>query len=391
VYGETRKSVAATAAYKQKIRDYLQRGSAESATFDWFARSIDPIFYLPSRREALDAEIRELEHQEYVWDQAELARALEKIVGDIKSGIESSSMLGELDVRRCLTDAVGVEPRARFFAEIREAGDGLNKAGCLLIERTKNFLDVYDGAPRFIALDKFSRVVTALDRTLAHVVVAFADLDEKMKELCHAHTIHSGLLIRGLLAEDESIRTLYPIHAVGIADRPELNDALIARVRDAYEEGVLAPICAARFGLSEDQLAIGLDRAIAIQRKILPLLPLEVHRLADAMEARIRLRKFSENLTAIGGPPVTQQQAVNLRLAVRAQELRHKGLRDALKADFHFEPAKLFHLDDFLIDRIKWFFGAEIEFIRTVLAKYLEKSRDERNAGNEAQSGQRSA
>jgi hypothetical protein len=98
---------------------------------------------------------------------------------------------------------------------------------------------------------------------------------------------------------------------------------------------------------------------------------MEVHRLADAIETRIRLRKIAEKLTSSGD----RQQAASLDLAMRAQTMKQSQLGKTLKADFRIDPARLFFLDDLLIDRMKALFGNELEFMRTVLAPYLERNK----------------
>jgi hypothetical protein len=220
-----------------------------------------------------------------------------------------------------------------------------------------------------LTLDKLSRAVTALDRTLSHLAVVFADDDPEMRELCHGHLVHSGLLIRGLVGGSEAIKTLYPFHAMAIPNQPELSDRLIAKVRRAYEDGSLARICAGRYGIPPDNLAKGIAKAIAIQKNLMPLLPIEVHRLADAIETRVRLRKIAERLTG----PADRQQALTLDVAIRAHAMKQQQLGKTLKADFQIDPSRLFYIDDLLIDRINALFGNELEFMRTVLASYLER------------------
>jgi hypothetical protein len=163
---------------------------------------------------------------------------------------------------------------------------------------------------------------------------------------------------------------------MAIPNRPELSDRLIAKVRAAYEDGSLARICAARYAMRADDLAKGIAKAISIQKRLLPLVPIEVHRLADAIETSVRLRKIAESLTS----PNHRQQAFTLNVAVRAHAMRQQQLGKMLKADFRIDPSRLFFLDNFLIDRIKAHFGNELEFMRTVLASYLEQSKTARQS-----------
>jgi hypothetical protein len=178
-------------------------------------------------------------------------------------------------------------------------------------------------------------------------------------------------LIRGLVGDSDAIKTLYPFHAMAIPNQPELNEKLIAKVRTAHEDGSLARTCAARYGMRADDMAKGIAKAISIQKQLMPLVPMEVHRLADAIETRVRLRKIAERLTS----SADRQQAFTLDVAIRAHALRQQQLGKTLKADFHIDPARMFFLDDFLIDRIKALFGNDLEFMRTVLASYLERSK----------------
>lgn len=304
-----------------------------------------------------------------------MERDLRRAIEQIRAGGDCVDEVCGINLRGWLTDLIGCEPQQRFFAEVGECRQGLNKKGCLSFDQSKSFQDFGESAPRFVSLDKLSRVVTALDRTLSHLVIAFANEDTEMRELCQHHQVHSGLLLRGLLGDSEAMRTLYPLHAMAIPNQPELSEILVAKTRAAYEQGSLARVCAARYGLQEGNLNRGLDRMLTIQRKILPLVPMEVHRLADAIEARIRLRKIAEKLEASDGRAMNQQQAANLDLAMRAQAVRQNEISKTLRADFHIDPSKMFFIDDILIDRIKLLFGDELEFLRPVLATYIERSK----------------
>ena len=150
-----------------------------------------------------------------------------------------------------LVDLIGCEPQARFSQwSAKSTRESTRAAVCFSIERSFN--DFAETAPRFLTLDKVSRAVTALDRTLSHLAVVFADDDAEMRQLCQGHLVHSGLLIRGLIGETEAIKTLYPMHAMAIPNQPELSDKLIDKVRTAYQDGSLARICAARYGMRAD-------------------------------------------------------------------------------------------------------------------------------------------
>jgi hypothetical protein len=371
LYATLRKNADATSSQKQKIRDYIQTGTYDTATILWLALFVDPVFALHLWHDSLVAELQDSEGRDQFQNKATLERDLRRAVEQIRAGGACADEVCGIDLRGWLTDMIGCDPQSRFFAEIGESQQGLNKKGCLSFDQSKSFHDFGETASRFVSLDKLSRVVTAFDRTLSHMVIAFANDDAEMKQLCHDHAVHSGLLIRGLLGESEAIKTLYPSHAMAIPNQPELGDILIAKIRTAYENGSLAQVCAPRYGMSAEELGKGIAKAVAIQRQVLPLVPMEVHRLADAIETRIRLRKIAERLTSSGD----QHQAVSLDLAFRAQTMRQSQLNKTLKADFRIDPARLFFLDDLLIDRMKSLFGNELEFMRTVLAPYLERNK----------------
>ena len=375
LYATLRKSSAATSSHKQKIRDYIQSGDYDSATILWLARFVDPAFALHLRYDSLAAELSRSQRQEQPPDNAALERELRRAVEQIRAGGECAEEVCGLNLRGWLTNLIGCEPQQRFFAEVGESQQGLNKKGCLSFDQSKSFQYFGETAPRLVSLDKLSRVATALDRTLSRLVIAFANDDPEMKELCQHHAVHSGLLLRGLLGDSEAIRTLYPAHAMAIANQPELSEKLIAKTRAAFEDGSLARACAPRYGGAVDDLAYALKKIVAIQRKLLPLMPMEVHRLADAIETRIRLRKIAEKLEASGGRSLNRHQAANLDLAIRAQTARQNEISKTLKSDFRIDPGKMFFIDDLLIDRMKSLFGDELEFMRTVLAPYLERSR----------------
>jgi hypothetical protein len=172
---------------------------------------------------------------------------------------------------------------------------------------------------------------------------------------------------------------------MAIPSQPELSDNLVAKTRVAFEDGSLARACAPRYGMDEDDLAYALMKVVTIQRKLLPIVPMEVHRLADAVETQIRLRKIAEKLQASGGRSLNPQQVANLDLALRAQTVRKTEISKTLKADFHIDPSKMFFIDDILIDRIKLLFGDELEFLRPVLAPYIERSKQAQAQQTETQ------
>ena len=369
--GALRKNGEVPPGHQQKLRTYIQTGAYDTHTMLWLALFVDPIFALHLWHDSLATQLPHCSEEACGRGQDALERGLQRTVEHIRAGTRCDNGAGSIDWHAWLADLVGCEPETRFFAAIGEVHQGLNKRGCLLFDRSKSFNDFGETAPRFLTLDKLSRAVTALDRTLSHLAVVYADDDPEMQQLCHGHLVHSGLLIRGLVGESEAIKTLYPLHAMAIPNQPELSDRLIAKVRTAYEDGSLARICATRYGTRSDNLSKGLTKAIAIQKQLMPLLPIEVHRLADAIETRVRLRKIAERLTA----PADRQQAITLDVAIRAHAMRQQQLGKTLKADFQIDPSRLFYIDDFLIDRIKALFGNELEFMRTVLASYLERSK----------------
>lgn len=375
LYTALRKSANATASHKQKLRDYIQNGSHDEALILWLARFVDPVLALHLRHDNLTAELSNAAESEPPQDNAALATEFRAAMEQIRAGQGCADKVCGVDLRAWLSELVGCEPQPRFFAEVGAVHSGLNKSTCLNFDQSKSFQDFGENAPRFLALDKLSRCVTALDRTLSHLAIIFANEDVEMKELCRDHGLHSGLLIRGMLDESEAIRTLYPLQAMAIANQPELTDLLIDKIRVALASGKFARVCAPILGIAEEALGKGIDKAVALQRQLLPLVPIEVHRLADAIETRIRLQKMVDKLTAAGNRRQDQQQMVNLNLAIRAQVTRQNQLSKMLKADFRIDPARLFSLDELLIDRIKALFGNELEFIRKILIKYLERDK----------------
>jgi len=139
---------------------------------------------------------------------------------------------------------------------------------------------------------------------------------------------------------------------------------------------LLGRVCASPYGLNEDDFMKGLDRAVSLQRTLMPLLPMEVHHLADAIEGRIRLQKIIQEQRASRGT-ITPQQALSLSVAMSAQLTKQKQISSRLKADFRIEPSKMFYLNDSLIEKIKMLFGSELEFLRPVLRDYIDKHKSD--------------
>jgi len=371
VRGALGKSAEMPSAHHQKLRTYIHTGAYDTQTMLWLTLFVEPSLALHLWLDSLASRLPHNDEQDRTRDPDALERSLQRTVEHVRLGTACDDHNCRGDWHAWITDLVGCKPQTRFFAEIGEICQGLNKSGCLQFDRSKSFNDFGESAPRFLTLDKVSRTVTALDRTLSHMAVVFADEDPEMKQFCQGHLVHSGLLIRGLVGESEAIKTLYPFHAMAIPNQPELNERLIARVRTAHGDGSLARICATRYGMSPDELRTGIAKAISIQKQLMPVLPIEVHRLADAIETCVRLRKIAERLIS----PADRQKATTLEIAIRAHAMTKQQLGKTLKADFQIDPSRLFYIDNFLIDRIKALFGNELEFMRKVLAPYLDRGR----------------
>lgn len=282
--------------HKAKFHDFIETGGGDTPTLLWLALCVDPRFALHLWRDAMAAEARPSTDRETLQAQAALQPALRRAIETIRAGGNCAQEVGGVDLAAWLAALIGCAPQQRFFAAAAQCHEGFNKAGCLKFDVSESFRDFGEGAPRFIALDKLSRAVTAFDRTLSHLAIRFATDNPEMKRLSENHLLHSGLLVRGLIGDNEAMRVLYPAHMTGIASHSALSERLVEKTRAAVADGSLAEVCARYWGLSTAQLQRGIERLIAIQRATLPLLPVEVHHLADAIESRLRLRRASETL-----------------------------------------------------------------------------------------------
>ncbi|MBM4296639.1 MAG: hypothetical protein FJ143_02750 [Deltaproteobacteria bacterium] len=373
---------ALTIVQKHKLQDFIDTGGYDRETLLWLALCVDPRFALHLGRDDLaTAHSLEMSVHDSALLQSELRRAIEKI----RNGAACPQAVGAVELHGWLTALIGCPPQQRFFAEAAACHEGVNKDGCLKFDVSSSFRDFGESAPRFIAVDKLSRAVTAFDRALSHLVITFATEDSEMKRLSEGDLLHSGLLVRGLIGDNEAMRLLYPLRTTMILSQPELSAHLVEKTRAAVADGSLARVCAGHYGLSAAKLQQGIERLLAIQSKTLPLLPIEVHHLADAIESRIRLRKAAQALPSSAGPASHRRQALQLDLSMRAQTARQFRLAKKLKADFDIDPTKLFYIDNLLIDRIKALYGNDLEFLRRVLAGYIERhsaAQQSRNAAN---------
>ena len=379
-----RRNAAVPSGYQRKLRNYIQTGAYDGEFMLWLALCADPIFALQLWHDSLASQLPRSTEKIPAPDRSTRARSLLRTVDHLRAGLPCYNEACSTDDHAWLADLVGCEPQARFFAAVEDIHQGINRNGCLVFDRSKSFNYFGESAPRFLTLDKLSRTITALDRALSHLTVVFADDDDEMRRLCDGHLVHSGLLIRGLVGECEAIKTLYPWHAVAIPNRAELSQALIGKVRAAYHDGSLARVGAGHYGLSADHMAKGIGRAIAVLQRLMPLVPIEVHRLADAIETRVRLGKIAEKLHGSSD----RQQAAVIEVAIQAQAQRQQQLGKTLKADFRVDPSRLFYIDDLLIERIKALFGGELAVLRTVLAPYIERHKAAKQAkATQANSG----
>jgi len=382
VYASLRKTAGATSAHKQKIRAYIQSGEYDSSLIDWLTRVVDPSFGLFQKVISLAREVQELENRSRLTADPALERDFCVAIEELAAGQSSNREIHGINVGPWLEELVGCKVQSSFFAEIREIREGLTKKGCLLPESLKDVNDLNEPAPKIITLDKFSCIVTALDRALSVVVMEYAHADPDVQRLLEGHAIHSGLLIRAFLGETDEVRTLYPKHVVGIPGKPELDETLITRARHAFENGLMTQLCSKLYGLEEHTLQIGMEKTASIQQKILPLLPFDVHHFVDVLETRIRLKKMVEKLEVSGGQSMNQQQFRNLRANLNAQNLRGQQITKRLKADFRIDLSKMFCLDESLLDEIEDLFGRELGFLRTVLANYIERNKTVDDSGS---------
>jgi hypothetical protein len=382
VYASLRKSAGATSAHKQKIRAYIESGQYDSSLIDWLTRIVDPGFGLFVKTVRLAREVQELENRSRLTADPALERDFRTVVEEVAAGKSTNREVRGVNVECWLADIVGCKVQPRFFAEIREIRESLTKTGCLRLESFKNVSQLKEPAPKFIPLDKFSCIVTAMDRALSMLVMEYAHADPDMRRLFEGHVVHSGLLIRAFLGEADAIRTLYPKHVVGIPGKPELDETLISKARHAFEIGLMARLCSEHYGLEEHTLRGGIEKAVSIQQKILPLLPFEIHHFVDVLETRIRLRKMVEKLQASGSQSIDQGQIRTLRANLNAQNVRGQQITKRLNAAFRIDLSKMFCLDEPLIDEIEDLFGSELGFLQTVLARYIERGQTENDSGS---------
>jgi hypothetical protein len=156
----------------------------------------------------------------------------------------------------------------------------------------------------------------------------------------------------------------------------------ISKARHAFESGLMAQLCSKHFGMDERTLQVGMEKAVSIQQKILPLMPVEIHHFVDVLETRIRIRKRMESLEALGKQSMTQGQLRTLRTTVKVQNLRGQQITRRLKNDFRIDLSKMFCLEGSLVNEMEEVFGSELGFLRSVLAKYIEKSPAEADLGS---------
>jgi hypothetical protein len=373
LYATLRKTTGVTFSPRQKIIDFLQTGNCDTATLLWLAVAVDPRFALLLWHDSIVEESRTEIREERSWDTTSLEYDLRQAIDQIRSGGTCPAEVRGVDLQNWLATLIGSRPRQRFFVEAEASHQGMNKTGCLTVVEAGRFQDFGEDAPRLISLDKLSRAVTAFDRTLSHLVIRFCLDDPEMTEITQDLPIHSGMLVRGLLGDSEAMRTLYPWHTMIIPNQPALSERVIEKTCQAVANGTLARVCARHYGIPEAELHRGIERLLIVHRKLLPLVPLEVHRLADAIDTRLRMRKEAEALEAAGGRSAFKHRAMLLDAAMRSQAAQQFEIARRLKADFHVDRTKLFYIDNLLIDRIKALFGSDLEFMRCILAGYIKR------------------
>lgn len=372
VYTSLRKGAGATSAHKDKIRVYLQNGEYDSALIDWFQRFVDPRFGMFQQAARLNNEVEESEKSNRVTADPALMRDFCAVVDELAEGQASDAEIQGVALQRWLEELVGCKVERHFFAPVRLVRNGVNNSGCLRLESLKGANELGEALPKLISLESFSRVVTAFDRALSALVTDYANADPEMKALYGDLPIHSGLLIRGLLGEPDAVRTLYPKNVVGMPGKPELDDVLIAKTREAFESGLLSQLCAKAYDLDEHALQACLERCVAIQKKLMPLLPAEIYNFIDVTETGSRLKKMLEKLEAAANQNINQAQQRALRISINAQNARGQQIAKRLKADFRADVGNLFSLDEPLVDEVVELFGSELSSLRPILTRYFK-------------------
>lgn len=385
VYTSLRKGAGATSAQKDKIRVYLQNGEYDSALIEWFQRFVDPRFGMFQQALRLASEVEESEKSNRVTADPALMRDFCAVVDELAKGQSSAAEIQGVALQPWLEELVGCKVEQQFFAPVRFVKNGVNNSGCLRLESLKGANELGDALPKLLSLESFSRIVTAFDRALSALVMDYANGDPEMKALYGDNAMHSGLLIRALLGEPDAVRTLYPKNVVGIPGKAELDDALIGKTGEAYEGGLMAQLCAKAYDLDEHTLQACLERCVAIQQKLMPLLPAEIYSFIDVTETGSRLKKMLDKLEAANPQHTNQTQQRALRISINAQNSRGQQIAKRLKADFRADVGNLFSLDEALVDEVVELFGSELSCLRTILTRYFKKEEETEEAAPTAE------
>lgn len=356
---------------KSNLHAFIETGECDKATILWLALCVDPKFSLHLGRDNILAE--EPAGSSTMLNVAALQNEMRRAVEKIRNGGSCPESIASIDLKEWLTSLTGCAPEQRFFAEARKFHEGLNRYGCLKFEVSNRFSDFGENAPRFISLETMSRAMTAFERALSHLVIRYASDDAEMKELTGKHVLHSGLLVRGLVGDLEAMRVLYPVNETAIPGQPELTARLIEKTCRAINDGALAHVCGRHYGIAPALLQRGVERLLAILRKTLPIMPIEVNHLVHAIESQIKLRKVAERQDLCANRRAGRQQAAQLNIAARAARARQFAIARMLQTDFHVDPSRLFYIDDLLIDRINAIYGPDLEFMRKILVGYIER------------------
>lgn len=176
--------------------------------------------------------------------------------------------------------------------------------------------------------------------------------------------------MRGVLPESYAINVmLYPDQSVGAAKYPEVSEQMVGITRRAFEGGHVGRLAARAYGVKEDVLEDGLQKVVELQRRILPLVPLKVHKLANIRERIIKLDRILSQISSerYGASHNQRRQLIQLR---NAEVRMHVQIAKILNSDFSVDCQSLFSLTDNLIDEIVELFGADFEFLRRILAHY---------------------
>ncbi len=387
----------ATERVKKGVREYIHTGSLAQDTLVFLAAAGGNAFqklqqYSQLERLLVKAGAMPDAAQQTSSSQnsySSLEEQLVPLLAAIKSGEKSPSDV-ELnrikiniskELQQILGEALGVAPLECFVCTIAEVVEGRNNKGVFvpLLCRKPDGSDLPEALRQhYMPMETFVKVVAALDKTFQNITNAYVLADTELKEAVAAK-MHVGLVVRNIMPQNAITDMLYPDNVMCVRDKPELTDAVVARVRACMKSGRVVELASGSLGLREEKISpAAFERIAELLSQLMPLVPLEFYYYKeiakDAAAVYSEFKRAGEEISRVTIPLRSDYQArvIEAKRSDKARtfEEKHREAEEVgrvLREQFGISGERFVYDDKVTIDEVIRLFGEKFRFVEHVL------------------------